>query len=546
MTSRAPEETVTGVDAAPGDAHLHSRRVIYRERVDRSDAAEFVVEVCVAVSPQYANDFNTTQDLVTYLATSLNAVALWFGDMNDTFIGFQLNAIINMEEGDTEGRNICGLTSYELSKQNACVVNIIDVLYATINMTNSCHFPKCDLTLKLSRLGASHDGENRTLGIDGYPEALECSWNEGYLMSFGGVGDNMHRLSKCSKAQIKFVVSVNGYEQCKIRCCWESPIVIPEGQDDLDGSGGIMVYFGDYDGDYTDDYVYTTPRQCEEHSMPEAMSCGENKCTNYDVEYKILALTAALNASVAATLPEEDRNESFAVTEFIVRWCSNGYALPRQLYNYTCEEYLAMLTVTCDAPVTVSAPDVNGLGQPGINSITNVNTGRNRHAAALSSEQECAYLSPCVTITLPDFLTADTENDTDKVLELVNCSNYDIEYKVQALMVVLNESVAATLPEGQRNESLSVAEYIVRWCSYGLALPRDRFNYTCEEYLAMVNVTCDTPVDLSVPDVNGLNRWQTFLDLINLSSAASCPKPSAVEVIDIGHDYVTFGWNSTE
>lgn len=86
-------------------------------------------------------------------------------------------------------------------------------------------------------------------------------------------------------------------------------------------------------------------------------------CTNYDVEYKVLALTAALNASVAATLPEEDRNQSFAVTEFIVRWCSNGYALPRYLYNYTCEEYLAMVTVTCDAPVTVSAPDVNGLGQ---------------------------------------------------------------------------------------------------------------------------------------------------------------------------------------
>lgn len=160
--------------------------------------------------------------------------------------------------------------------------------------------------------------------------------------------------------------------------------------------------------------------------------------------------------------------------------------------------------------------------------------------------------APCATITLPDFLTADTTdcydqqpldictpfngNDADKVLELVNCSNYDIEYKVQALMIVLNDSVAATLPEDKRNESLSVAEYIVRWCSYGLALPRDRFNYTCEEYLAMVNVTCDVPVDLSVPDVNGLGRcaqrneipnlcmkgdsltWQTFLDLINLSS----------------------------
>ncbi|KAL3203774.1 hypothetical protein MRX96_053171, partial [Rhipicephalus microplus] len=86
-------------------------------------------------------------------------------------------------------------------------------------------------------------------------------------------------------------------------------------------------------------------------------------CTNYDVNYKVLALTVALDASVAATLPEEDRNQSYGVTEFIVQWCSSGYALPRHLYNYTCEEYLAMVPVTCDAPVTLSVPDVNGLGK---------------------------------------------------------------------------------------------------------------------------------------------------------------------------------------
>lgn len=33
---------------------------------------------------------------------------------------------------------------------------------------------------------------------------------------------------------------------------------------------------------------------------------------------------------------------------------------------------------------------------------------------------------------------------------------------------------------------------------------------------------------------------------VQLTHAASCPKPSAVEIIDIGHDYVTFGWNATE
>ncbi|KAL1450314.1 hypothetical protein MTO96_043945, partial [Rhipicephalus appendiculatus] len=55
-------------------------------------------------------------------------------------------------------------------------------------------------------LGASHDGENVTLPIDGYPNALNCSGEDGHLMGTDINGDNMQGLSNCTKAQIKFRV----------------------------------------------------------------------------------------------------------------------------------------------------------------------------------------------------------------------------------------------------------------------------------------------------------------------------------------------------
>ncbi|KAL3198096.1 hypothetical protein MRX96_053823, partial [Rhipicephalus microplus] len=57
-----------------------------------------------------------------------------------------------------------------------------------------------------SLLGASHDDENLTLPIEGYPDALNCSWNDGYLMSTAPHGKNMYKLSNCSMAQIKVFV----------------------------------------------------------------------------------------------------------------------------------------------------------------------------------------------------------------------------------------------------------------------------------------------------------------------------------------------------
>lgn len=156
--------------------------------------------------------------------------------------------------------------------------------------------------------------------------------------------------------------------------------------------------------------------------------------------------------------------------------------------------------------------------------------------------------APCVTVTIPDFLTNNwthcydekpvdictpfNENDTEKVREIINCTNYDANYKVLALTILLNDFVASTLPEEERNQSFSQTQFIVNWCATGMPLPTFLYNLTCDEYLAQVTVTCDKPVTLSVPDVNNLGQcindnpitqvcnegntitWKTFTELV--------------------------------
>ncbi|KAL1445518.1 hypothetical protein MTO96_044977, partial [Rhipicephalus appendiculatus] len=56
-------------------------------------ADQFVVEVCVLLGSTYWRAFSGTEDLVTYVATTINAAALSFIEMTDPEISLQLNAI---------------------------------------------------------------------------------------------------------------------------------------------------------------------------------------------------------------------------------------------------------------------------------------------------------------------------------------------------------------------------------------------------------------------------------------------------------------------
>lgn len=173
----------------------------------------------------------------------------------------------------------------------------------------------------------------------------------------------------------------------------------------------------------------------------------------------------------------------------------------------------------------------------------------------------------CISVTLPDFLTTGTtgcydhqpvdictpfnENNAEEVQEIINCTSYDATYKLYGLTVLLNDFVASTLPEEERNESLSQANFIVNWCANGWALPTYPYFLTCDEYLEHVTVTCDKPVTLSVPEVNNVSQciqnvpltdvckegnaitWGTFTNLIGVirciyfSVMAALPSPES-------------------
>ncbi|KAL1457308.1 hypothetical protein MTO96_043528, partial [Rhipicephalus appendiculatus] len=327
---------------------------------------KFVVELCVAVGPTYERAFNETEDLVRYVATTLNAVALSFAEMTDPGISLLLSGIIRPRNKDIAGRNICGMALHKQTR-HVCAADSRDALYATARLFEFCDLAHCDILLQLTSadlvmqtdetfiirdveglaffgevctnfsaivaedkpltysgvraiaheiahsLGASHDGENVTLSINGYPHALNCSGQDGHLMR-AHINGNMQGLSNCTKAQIKFHVSTlpptciethtkenySNYfypgqnmtperfcqtmypqykdletsyepsastEQCKILCCW-SPVHGVEQEREVISPEDSSSY---------DDFSYEgEPKNCLQHIMPEAMPCGEN------------------------------------------------------------------------------------------------------------------------------------------------------------------------------------------------------------------------------------------------------------------------------
>ncbi|KAK8775840.1 hypothetical protein V5799_030817 [Amblyomma americanum] len=134
----------------------------------RKHPMKFIVETCFVLDREYESAFKTIEEVVLYLAAMLNA-----SDMiiNRTSDGVDVEATLdNMKE---------------LALQGA--------------------FNHCDITVFLTRLGASHDNTSALDKFPGYPGSENCSSEDGYLMSYQDGGRKKYRLSNCSKDQIRFI-----------------------------------------------------------------------------------------------------------------------------------------------------------------------------------------------------------------------------------------------------------------------------------------------------------------------------------------------------
>ncbi|XP_075728119.1 uncharacterized protein LOC119164531 isoform X4 [Rhipicephalus microplus] len=273
--------------------------------------SEFVVEMCVVAGPTYWSVFNKTEDLVTYVATGMNAANFWFTDMEKPAVKLQLNRIIQYENDSIAGRNICGPTLYELNNHNTCAADILDALNATVDLKNECGLEGCDLLLQLTRgnLAMEVNGAciNRKVqgvtNLGGVCTNYSAAVVEDEPLLYSGVSTMAHEIAHATLSESciqvhtkanysnKFYPGQNmtadtfcknkhpehddveaqkrwdDYPQCKIHCCWKSSLYSVQKRED------ISVDLSDYEGDYS----YEDLKECQLHTLLEAMSCGGNK-----------------------------------------------------------------------------------------------------------------------------------------------------------------------------------------------------------------------------------------------------------------------------
>ncbi|XP_075531442.1 uncharacterized protein LOC142564351 isoform X4 [Dermacentor variabilis] len=284
----------------------------------------FIVETCILTSTNYTRSFNTTEELLMYLAATLNAVALRFSEMVCPTIKFQLNSVLEVPDEKVFGNSTCGKPKNKFTNQEGTVVCGFDAeetLNKTIDYVNACESAACDIVYHITRtyicckrnvfdrhhrLGAYHDGSS---------EASTCPAAFGNLMSTMDRGMlNGSKLSPCSQDSIRAFVSnlsatcinisiAGNYtnesypgegltaeeyckilypehkyvqasnnddgDECEVKCCWS---------DNLSMMKEITATYTEEstsEGNY--DYYYANAPMCRYFPILDGMTCGENK-----------------------------------------------------------------------------------------------------------------------------------------------------------------------------------------------------------------------------------------------------------------------------
>ncbi|XP_072141236.1 uncharacterized protein [Dermacentor andersoni] len=291
---------------------------IEKRGVEQPPPYVFLVEVCVVVSINYTSAFNTTEDLLLYLAALLNAVALRYSDMECPKMQFQLNTVFVVEDKFVFGNEVCDNRT-NVSEENipVCGFDAEETLNKTTAYVNICTTEYCDIVFHLTREDLTYYINGTfTAEIDGMAERAGVCTEDKFAIgedkppTYSGLLTMAHEIGhfrlppSCIHAITTANFTNNFYPgenltheafcklmhpdaedveastedmlECDIQCCWNETLTF----EDRDSSGGLEREARDdaettteADSQYTDEENFF----CAYHHLLDGMACGENK-----------------------------------------------------------------------------------------------------------------------------------------------------------------------------------------------------------------------------------------------------------------------------